>query len=214
MKIVCLSDTHNCNELIKVPDGDMLIHAGDATDHGSIPEVSAFSKWFASLPHRYKIFVAGNHDWLFETYDFYARNLLGESVIYLQDSFVEIEGLKIYGSPWQPRFFDWAFNLERGTQLAEKWKLIPNDTDILITHGPPFGVLDEVPRGTWIENTGCEELRRRVEEISRFGKLKLHVFGHIHCGYGVRKELGITFVNASNCDESYEPTQTPLVVEI
>ncbi len=145
-RIVCLSDTHNCNEQIALPDGDILIHAGDATIRGTIDEIVLFNEWFANLPHRRKIFVAGNHDWLFETNNAYARNLLSREIIYLQDSSVEIEGLKIYGSPWQPRFFDWAFNLNRGAELAEKWKLIPGDTDVLITHGPPFGILDEVPR--------------------------------------------------------------------
>jgi len=214
MKIVCLSDTHNCNEQIEVPDGDILIHSGDATIRGTIDEITAFNEWFANLPHKIKIFVAGNHDWLFETNNSYARKMLDDSIIYLQDSSTEIEGLKIYGSPWQPRFFDWAFNLNRGAEMAEKWKLIPNDIDILITHGPPNGILDEVPRKYFVENTGCEELRKKVEEISAFGKLKLHVFGHIHCGYGVREEFGIKFVNASTCDESYNPTQPPIVVEL
>lgn len=214
MKIVCLSDTHNCNETINVPGGDILIHAGDATIRGTIDEITNFNHWFANLPHKHKIFVAGNHDWLFETNSSHARLLLDDSIIYLQDSAAEIEGLKIYGSPWQPRFFDWAFNLNRGAEMAEKWKLIPADADILITHGPPNGILDEVPRKYFVENTGCEELRRRVEEISVFGKLKLHVFGHIHCGYGTTENFGVKFVNASNCDESYAPTQPPIVVEI
>ncbi|MBA3784786.1 MAG: metallophosphoesterase [Acidobacteria bacterium] len=209
-KIVCLSDTHNCSEQIIVPNGDILIHAGDATIRGTIDEIILFNEWFANLPHAYKIFVAGNHDWLFETNNRYARNLLDKSIIYLQDSSVEIGGLKIYGSPWQPRFFDWAFNLMRGAELAEKWKLIPDDTDILITHGPPFGILDEVPRQYWIENTGCEELRKRVETI----KPKLHIFGHIHCGYGQAEKFGVKFVNASNCDESYEPTNAPIVIDL
>ncbi len=209
-RIVCLSDTHNCNEQIAVPDGDILIHAGDATNRGSIPEISAFNEWFGNLPHRYKIFVAGNHDWLFETNNSYARSLLSSKIIYLQDSFVEIEGLKIYGSPWQPRFFDWAFNLMRGEELAEKWKLIPNDTDILITHGPPHGILDEVPRQLWIENTGCEELRKKVEQI----RPKAHIFGHIHCGYGQKEDFGVKFINASNCDEEYNPSQPPIVFEL
>ena len=214
MKIVCLSDTHNCNEQIDVPDGDVLIHAGDATIRGTIDEIEAFNDWFANLPHQYKIFVAGNHDWLFETNNSYARKLLSDSIIYLQDSFVEIEGLKIYGSPWQPRFYDWAFNLMRGAELAEKWKLIPNDIDILITHGPPQGILDEVPRQYFIENTGCEELIKKVENLSMLGQLKLHVFGHIHCGYGIDEKFGVKFVNASNCDENYAPTQPSFVVEI
>jgi Icc-related predicted phosphoesterase len=214
MKIVCLSDTHNCNEQIEVPDGDILLHAGDATTIGNVLQIAEFNKWFSALPHKYKIFVAGNHDWLFETDNGLARGILSKSIIYLQDSFVEIEGLKIYGSPWQPRFFDWAFNLNRGAELAEKWKLIPLDTDILITHGPPNGILDEVPRKYWTENTGCEELRKRVETLAEFGNLKLHLFGHIHCGYGQDEQFGVKFVNASNCDEKYEPTQPPIVIEI
>jgi Icc-related predicted phosphoesterase len=214
MKIVCLSDTHNCNSQIAVPDGDLLIHAGDATIKGTIPEIAAFNQWFASLPHKHKIFVAGNHDWFFETNNSYARAMLDDSIIYLQDSSCEIEGLKIYGSPWQPRFYNWAFNLMRGPELAEKWKLIPLNVNILITHGPPNGILDEVPRKFFIENTGCEELRVRVDQIAPLGKLKLHVFGHIHCGYGTHTEMGIKFVNASNCDEKYYPSQPPIVIDL
>ena len=213
LKIVCISDTHNCNDEISVPDGDILIHSGDATIRGTVDEIILFNEWFVGLPHKYKIFVAGNHDWLFETNNRFARSLLDNSIIYLQDSAVEIENLKIYGSPWQPRFFDWAFNLNRGAELAEKWKLISDDTDILITHGPPNGILDEVPRKYFVENTGCEELRKKVEEL-RLKNLKLHVFGHIHCGYGLTEKFGVKFVNASNCDESYEPTNLPIVVEM
>ncbi len=208
-RIVCLSDTHNCNGQIAVPDGDILIHAGDATITGTIDEIILFDYWFSGLPHKYKIFIAGNHDWLFETSPKYAQSLLTD-VIYLQDSSVEIEGLKIYGSPWQPRFFNWAFNLNRGRELAERWALIPDDVDILITHGPPNGILDEVPRKYWIENTGCEELRKRVEEI----RPRLHVFGHIHCGYGTEEKFGVKFINASNCDESYKPTNPPIVFDL
>ncbi|HQU86420.1 MAG TPA: metallophosphatase domain-containing protein [Pyrinomonadaceae bacterium] len=215
MKIVCLSDTHNCNEKIAVPDGDILIHSGDAAIQGTRHEIEEFLQWFSALPHRHKIFVAGNHDWFYEIENEKARELTAKfGIIYLQDSFIEIEGLKIYGSPWQPRFFDWAFNLHRGAELAEKWKSIPHDIDILITHGPPNGILDEVPRPFGVENTGCEELMKRIEQISVFGKLKLHVFGHIHCGYGKTEENGIVFVNASTCDEEYKPTQPPIVVEI
>lgn len=213
-RIVCISDTHNCNEQIDVPDGDILIHAGDGTIKGTIQEIVEFNDWFSSLPHRHKIFVAGNHDWLFETDNRFARTLLSDDIIYLQDSSTEIDGLKIYGSPWQPRFFDWAFNLNRGPELAEKWKLIPNDIDILITHGPPNGILDAVPREWGIDYTGCEELRKRVEEIAGLGRLKLHVFGHIHCGYGTHEEFGVKFINASNCDEQYNPTQPPIVIDL
>lgn len=213
LRIVCISDTHNCNEQIEIPDGDILIHAGDATIRGTFDEINEFASWFAGLPHRYKIFIAGNHDWLFETSPASARNFV-RNIIYLQDSSVEIEGLKIYGSPWQPRYFDWAFNLNRGPELAEKWKLIPADTNILITHGPPNGILDEVPRQYFTENTGCEALRERIDQLMPLGNLKLHVFGHIHCGYGQTTQFGVKFVNASTCDEDYRPTQPPVVLEL
>jgi len=214
MRIVCLSDTHNCNEQIAVPDGDLLIHAGDATSTGTEDQIRRFNAWFSGLPHRRKVFIAGNHDWLFEKNNERARALLDRSITYLQDSSVEIDGLKIYGSPWQPRFFDWAFNLNRGPEMAEKWKLIPDDTDILVTHGPPNGILDSVPRVWGDELTGCEELRSKVDRLAVIGRLKLHVFGHIHCGYGTTVENGVRFVNASTCDEGYDPIQPPIVVDL
>lgn len=213
-RLVCLSDTHNRHENIAVPDGDILIHAGDATNRGTMEEIIFFNEWFTNLPHKHKIFIAGNHDWLFEKNNLQARKLLDDPIIYLQDSSVEIEKLKIYGSPWQPRFFNWAFNLNRGAEMAEKWKLIPDDIDILITHGPPNGILDEVPRQYFVENTGCEELRRRVGNLAVFGKLKLHVFGHIHCGYGTAENFGVKFINAANCDEAYNPTQLPIIIDL
>lgn len=206
-RIVCLSDTHNCNEKISVPGGDVLIHAGDATIRGTLDEIVLFNEWFANLPHRNKIFVAGNHDWLFQTNPLAAQKLLDDKIVYLRDSSVEIENLKIYGAPWQPRFYDWAFNLNRGRELAEKWRLIPADTDVLITHGPPNGILDFTPQGDF---AGCEELRRRVEEI----RPKAHIFGHIHCGYGREEKFGVKFINASNCDEAYEPTNPPVIFDL
>jgi Icc-related predicted phosphoesterase len=206
-RIVCLSDTHNCNEQIKVPDGDILIHAGDATIRGTRDEIVFFNQWFAALPHRHKIFVAGNHDWLFQTNPLSAEKLLDKKIIYLRDSSIVIDDLKIYGAPWQPRFFEWAFNLNRGAEMAEKWKLIPKDVDVLITHGPPNKILDQTPAGDF---AGCEELRKKVEEI----RPKAHIFGHIHCGYGTTEQFGVKFVNASNCDESYEPTNPPIVFDL
>lgn len=204
MRIVCISDTHNRE--IAVPDGDLLIHAGDATMLGTADEISIFNSWFSALPHKNKIFIAGNHDWLFELQPDTARELLDESIIYLQDSIVSLEGLNIYGSPWQPRFYDWAFNLDRGREMAEKWAMIPADTDILITHGPPNGILDLTIDG---DRAGCEELITIVEEI----KPKVHIFGHIHEGYGTLKHNGIRFVNASNCDERYRLVNPPVVLD-
>jgi Icc-related predicted phosphoesterase len=214
MKIVCISDTHNCNEQVPVPDGDVLIHSGDATVSGTATEIEAFANWFRELPHRHKIFVAGNHDWLFETRDSLARELLGAGITYLRDAAVEIRGLRFYGSPWQPRFFDWAFNLDRGADLAAKWALIPDFVDVLITHGPPNGVLDAVPRGSGYSHEGCEDLAERVSRIAAKGRLKAHVFGHIHSGHGTASEHGVTFVNCSICDEQYAPTNDAIVVDL
>ncbi len=208
MQIVCLSDTHNCNERITVPDGDLLIHSGDATSLGSRKEINAFLAWFSSMPHQYKIFVAGNHDWLYQEDNRLARLLTSNfNIEYLQDSSTVIEGLKIYGSPWQPQFFDWAFNLKRGREMAEKWEMIPADTDILVTHGPPHGILDKTPHGDF---AGCEELRKKVEEI----RPQLHIFGHIHHGYGTCEKFGTTFINAATCDEDYEPSNPPIVLNL
>lgn len=212
MRLVAISDTHNQIDSINLPKGDVLIHCGDFTVSGTFSEITQFNRDLLRQADKFKhiIIIAGNHDLLFENQPEFARSLLDSSFNYLEDASCIIEGIKFYGSPYQPRFFDWAFNLMRGAELAEKWELIPNDTDILITHGPPHGILDEVPRQFWIENTGCEELRKKVEEI----RPKAHIFGHIHCGYGQTEQFGVKFINASNCDESYNPTQPPIVFNI
>lgn len=212
MKVVCISDTHLRHQRsnIVVPDGDLLIHAGDATFRGSKREILAFNEWFAALPHKHKIFVAGNHDWSFEKANQLARNCLAPHITYLQDSEVTIEGVRIYGSPWQPEFCDWAFNLPRGAALKEKWDKIPAGIDILVTHGPAMGHGDMTDRG---EPVGCEELTIAIQRV----KPKYHVFGHIHHAYG-RYDLeenmnGTIFINASICDEEYDPTNAPIVFD-
>src|SRR5947209_8205178 len=133
MRIICISDTHLAHQegQLKIPDGDLLIHAGDGTFEGSLAEMSDFLKWLSQLPHRRKVLIAGNHDWLFQKNPALARSLVPASITYLEDSRAEIEGLSIYGSPWQPEFLKWAFNLPRGARLREKWRRIPSDIDIL-----------------------------------------------------------------------------------
>lgn len=221
MKIVCISDTHNQHKRISVPAGDVLIHAGDGTGSGDFKEIAAFLCWLDSLPHPHKILVAGNHDWTFQRDPDIAGLLLKDhpGITYLQDSGCEINGFKVWGSPWQPMFMSWAFNLPRGRMLREKWNLIPIDTDILVTHGPPLGILDQVlpvPTGGWDpdrgqpEHLGCEEMLIRVRTV----KPKLHVFGHIHGGYGIHKDRGTTHVNASICDEDYRPINAPVVLDL
>lgn len=207
-KIVCISDTHALHKNIKdIPDGDILIHAGDLTNKGELKDVESFNSWLKKLPHKHKIVIAGNHDFCFEQKNIAARELLTDAT-YLQDSFIILENLKIYGSPWQPWFYDWAFNLRRGEPLKAVWQQIPEDTDILITHGPPYGILDKTDNGDLV---GCEELIKRIEKLR---KLKLHVFGHIHEAYGQHKINNVSFVNASTCTLQYNPTNDAIVVEI
>lgn len=208
MRLVCISDTHNMHLKwpISIPDGDVLIHAGDATMQGQLPEVRAFSEWFGDLPHKRKVFVPGNHDWGFQMDRKRARTALPECD-HLEDCGVVIDGVTFWGSPWQPWFMHWAFNLPRGADLRKHWDLIPQATDVLITHSPPLGIGDWVDRG---ENVGCEDLLEAVQRV----KPKLHIFGHIHAGYGIYERGGTKFVNASLCDEQYRPLNAPIVIDL
>ena len=207
--------------LYNIPEGDILIHSGDCTNVGKEVDVRDFVNWFQNIPgFNYKIFIAGNHDFAFEReptwLNLYIDTdvLLEHNVTYLEDTGIEIVSsefsrpIKIYGSPWQPEFFDWAFNLPRnGDVLKSRWDDIPNDTDILITHGPPHGIRDFTPNNLQV---GCELLRERVDVL----KPLLHVFGHIHGAYGLVEINGTVFVNASTCTERYQPINKPLVFDL
>jgi Icc-related predicted phosphoesterase len=207
MKLVFISDTHSRHKEIKIPFGAILIHAGDVSSRGTKGEIDDFVYWLKSQPHKYKIFIAGNHDFFFEKAD--KKNIKIEipNVIYLNDSGCEINGLKFWGSPIQPEFYNWAFNRKRGVEIKKHWDLIPNDTDILITHGPPYNILDKTIRNKAV---GCEELAIKVTEI----KPKIHVFGNIHESYGVLEKDNITFVNASILNEKYIYANNPIEIEI
>jgi Icc-related predicted phosphoesterase len=189
LTVVALSDTHGYHGHVRVPEGDILILAGDLTRRGRLEEVAELNSFLAGLPHRHKLVVAGNHDWCFQESPAEARALL-TAATYLQDEAVVIEGVKFYGSPWQPWFMDWAFNLPRGPELAQRWARIPEDTDILITHGPPLGIGDRIDSG---EHVGCEDLLRRVQQV----RPKLHLFGHIHEARGIWTEGVTTFANVA-----------------
>jgi Icc-related predicted phosphoesterase len=171
-------------------------------------EVAGFNYFLSTLPHKHKVIIAGNHDLIFEYNKLFAESLITEAT-YLLDSSVEISGIKIYGSPWQPEFCNWAFNKPRGAPLRAVWAKIPEDTNILVTHGPPFGILDTISPGQ--EELGCKDLRSRVQCLKQ---LKLHCFGHIHGGYGKLLKDGVTYVNASTCNEAYKPVNKPIVVDI
>lgn len=205
-RVVCLSDTHGKHGLLDVPDGDLLIHCGDMTKHGTAAEVGEFNDWLGTLPHRWKVLVAGNHDEAFQYEPERARALVTNAV-YLQDSETTAGGFRIWGSPWQPAFNDWFFNLPRGAPLKEKWDLIPQGIDILVTHGPPHGILDEVSSGLRV---GCEDLLAAVRRV----RPRLHVFGHIHSSPGKVVREGIVFGNAAICDDSYRAARKPLLLKL
>lgn len=217
MKIALLSDTHCAVHEIAVPPVDLLLHAGDWTFRGTAQEVETFFKDIAAKGAKRTVVIAGNHDWLAQKDPERVRAIAKVfGIDYLCDESVVVDGIKIYGSPWQPEFCDWAFNLPRETtELAEKWAAIPEDTEILITHGPPLGILDMTlsRNGRPREAVGCADLMARVLTLPA---LKLHVFGHIHPGYGVYQKdggKGPVFVNASNMDESYDPVNPCVVMD-
>lgn len=209
MKICIISDTHNKHKRLgRLPDADMIIHCGDFTSMGHSHEIVDFMKWYSMLPYKYKLIIAGNHDWLFERSRLLALEKVPENVIYLEDSGIEIEGLNFYGIPVQPPYNNWAFNRPE-EKLIEHWKAIPDNTDVLITHGPPnsifdFSVYDKI-------HTGSPSLY--FEVVDRI-KPKLHCFGHIHSGYGIKVIENTTFINASNLDERYMCVNDPVLFEI
>lgn len=217
MKITCISDTHNQHTHIP-PDwlegGDVLVHAGDISGRGSLREIEDFLAWFNELPYKHKIMIAGNHDFWFEKVSTFAVNeMLAEkypNIVYLNDSGVEIDGVKFWGSPVQPWFYDWAFN-RMGTDICRHWDMIPLDTDVLIVHGGPkhIGSLNITARDR--NDVGCPYL---YEKLSELKQLKLFVQGHIHEGRGTYtfadKQL---FVNASLLNLQYELVNKPFVID-
>ena len=221
MIIDCISDLHGFKPVLQ--GGDLLILAGDYTSSGTLIQWADFFCWLKYQSYQKKILVAGNHDNLFESGfpenkkevndvleipDFLDMDVDFE---YLCDSGTEYKGLKIWGSPWTPTFYDWHFMKDRGDPIKEMWDLIPDDTDILITHGPPLGIQDQTDskHGKF---AGCEELRNTINY--RLKNLKLHVFGHIHEGYGSVQVNGVTYVNASLVDKIYRPVNKPIRFEL
>lgn len=207
MKMVVISDTHGQHRDLILPDGDILIHAGDISRGGTKEQVIDFLEWFAEHPHSHKVFISGNHDFFFEQSESKeVRRIIPEGIIYLNDSGIEINGVKFWGSPITPWFHSWAFNRHRGAEIKQHWDLIPDNIDVLITHGPPFGVLDETAYG---KRVGCEELLLRVYHV----KPRYHLFGHIHESYGSFTKGEITFINASVLDDRYKLKNDAKILE-
>lgn len=203
MRIVAVADTHTFQaDLGAIPDGDVFLHAGDMCRAGSLEELEGVAAWIRALPHPHKVIVAGNHDGCFQEQHDAAVEMLGDAV-YLQDAGAPIAGLRFWGSPWQPAYNDWAFNLPRGAALAERWAQIPEDTDVLITHGPPRGYGD---RGPVPGRQGCDDLTERVAVVQP----RLHLFGHIHQDGGLWNAGGVTYVNCT----TWECERAPTVLDI
>ena len=224
MRIVCISDTHgfHLDMSYPLPDGDVLIHAGDISNRGQEHNISSFVNWFQNIEgFDTKIFIAGNHDYCFESKPSWLNNYINEEnlsqsdCVYLEDSEVILNypeftrPLKIYGSPWQPRFLNWAFNEDRD-KIHKYWDKIPNDTDVLITHGPPEGIRDYIIDKGIVVGKGCASLRVRVEQVNPC----LHVFGHLHLAYGAAVVRDTMFVNASICQDNNFPVRKPIIIDI
>ena len=206
MKIVSMSCSHLVELNNPIPEGDVFIHAGDFCNTGCMNDVMVFSRFLANLPHKYKIIVPGNHDRIFEYHLRDVSEMLFEnstnSMALLIDDFININGVIFYGSPWQLPFNNWAFNLPED-QLKEKFAAIKKNTNVLITHSPPYGILDL--------HLGSKELLNKVKEV----KPKYHLFGHIHEDGGRTYEnKSTTFANICVLDETYKEKSPCFVFEI
>jgi Icc-related predicted phosphoesterase len=210
INITCISDTHTKHRELKIEPCDILLYAGDAMSCGyKREELTDFLSWFEAQPARYKVMIAGNHDRYVENFPQDFKEMMHSfDVIYLEDSYINIEGFKVYGTPHSKIFYNWAFNRNED-QLEDLFDKIPVDTDILLSHAPPYGMLDELERG---ERVGEVTLKNKMKELTN---LKLHVYGHIHTSFGLRKPTNKHIsVNAAQVDETYELTNFPIVVNI
>ncbi len=219
MRLVIISDTHGQHEDLVLPDGDVLIHCGDVCDYSNEAAVLRFIDWFDKQKHGTKIFIGGNHDARLHYKSQAIKDrlddlvLAGHDTVYLEDDWIEINKVKFYGSPWTPTFFNWYFMKDRGEEINKVWGQIPSDIDVLITHGPPKGIIDKNYRR---ESCGCEDLLNRVKEIK---PRKVHCFGHIHQHKNATKQCIIegqdtVFINASSVDEEYKLINPPIVIDI
>ncbi len=205
LRLVCIGDTHGFHRRLILPPGDILIHAGDF-DGRTLEQVDDFNAWLGTLPFRHKLVISGNHDLLFDRKPELARAHLTEA-IYLQDSGVRLEGLNFWGSPVNS-VTGWAFAVERGAQIRRHWDLIPEDTDVLITHEAPYGTLDK--NDIMSRHQGCQNLLGAVRRV----KPKLHVFGHIHGGYGRESAWNMTLINCAVVNNQRVLANAPSVVDL
>lgn len=242
LKTAAISDTHSLHTKLIIEPCDVLIHSGDVSNIGEKQDVENFLFWFAKQPAKYKIFIAGNHDFFFD-YDWkaytpqgqkrmsrYAKkytendidNLLSKypNIIYLNNSSIIIEGIKFYGTPYSPCFYDWAFNRERGAGIQSEWDKIESDTNVLVVHGPPYHKGDELERLSPGENDyhiGDKNLKDTIE--NKLKQLTHCIFGHIHDNnrvknYGLTEENGVSYINASILNDDYKVVNKPFYFEV
>jgi Icc-related predicted phosphoesterase len=206
LSLVLLSDSHELHREIDVPCGDILIHAGDFTMFGrSLSAIEDFNAWLGEMPHRIKIVVPGNHEYFLEADQ--SRRLLISNAIVLINEGVEVEGLRIWGSPATP-LYGGAFGLSSSEEQRRLYAHMPATTNVLITHGPPHGILDVAP-GSRI-HSGSAELLEAVQRI----RPRLHVFGHVHGAYGIFETEHTTFVNAALAGPLGDLAQVPIVLKM
>jgi Icc-related predicted phosphoesterase len=200
-----ISDTHDLHREVDVPPCDILIHAGDFTmDSRSAEKLLDFDDWLAELPPTFRIVVPGNHDFVVE--DSARRQLITNATLLVNEG-IEIMGLKIWGSPVTPLFGE-AFGVVSDNRRAKLYSKIPDDTDILVTHCPPYGILDQTPGSDY--HAGCQQLLGAVRRV----KPMLHVFGHVHGSYGTYSTRDTLFVNAALPGQGYDLSNAPHVFKL
>jgi Icc-related predicted phosphoesterase len=205
LTIVLISDTHELHREIEVPAGDILIHAGDFTMNSrSAEKLIDFNEWLGEVPHAHRVVIPGNHDSVVE--DASRRALITNATLLINAS-VEIMGLKFWGSPATPLLGE-AFGVVSDTARAKVYSLIPADTDILVTHGPPYGILDKAPGSD--RHEGCHQLFAAVQTL----KPMLHVFGHVHGAYGTYRTDDTLFVNAALPGRGFGMSNRPHVFRL
>lgn len=218
MKIATISDTHSFHRKLQIPEADVLVCAGDITFKGEQGIMEDFAEWTKSLPVKRKVVICGNHE-VGMAYGKKRKPILEtfkkSGIDYLENSSITIDGIVFYGSPATPFFYAWEFNYNRGRDIKQVWNNIPLDTQVLVTHGPPYGTLDLIEEdfsnyGRDLHQ-GCEELAKKIEELKN---LKIHIHGHIHSGYGFEEKNGVKYVNAAVCTEKYRPINPIQVIEI
>jgi Icc-related predicted phosphoesterase len=217
MKLCMIADTHEMHTKVIVPECDVLIHAGDLTGKGSTAQTSRALEWLNIQPARHIVFIAGNHDFFFQDHSDAARDWIANypRFTYLENTGKTIEGIKFWGSPYTPEFLNWAFMYGRN-EGNKYWDMIPIGVDVLITHGPPHGILDQSCPLMDSEHLGCRDLRMAVQHV----RPRIHVFGHIHGGHGTMATVGTdwenkpVYYNASVVNEAYKVIHAPYVVEI